>query len=174
VIIRISLLLFFASIFFFIGLVLLLRLAVPNLPELMMQLGSVLLLSAYALLLLAAAVAVFFIILRTLAHYFSTPQRLLRRVHYNLSKQEQISRLFHFKAVQIKYSNELKKDSLLKANNRRQLRALTKSIQKELLLIKKDISAANFNGLQKELTSYHSRQDIDALLKLQRRITNIG
>ena len=139
----------------------------------MMKLGSVLLLSAYALLLMAAAVAVFFIILRTLAHYFSTPQRLLRRVHYNLSKQEQISRLFHFKAVQIKYSNELKKDSLLKANNRRQLRALTKSIQKELLLIKRNISATTFKQLQLELARYRSQQDIDALLKLQQRITYI-
>lgn len=139
-----------------------------------MHLGSALLLSAYALLLMAGMLAVFFITFRSISHYFSSRQRLQRRVLFIQAKQEQISQSFHFRTVQIRYSHELKRDGLLRADNRKHIRALTKSIQKDLVLIKKDISAANFKQLQKELTRYHSQQDIDALLNLQQRIAKIA
>lgn len=172
-IIRISLLLFLASLAVFLGSEVLLRLALPNVSELMMQLGLALLLSAFALLVMTGMLAVCGMIMRSVAHYFSFQQRIQRRLLFMQVKQEQVKQLFHFRALQMKYFNELKRDSLLKTNNRKHIRALAKSIQKELLLIKKNISAATFKQLQLELTRYRSQQDFDALLKLQQRITDI-
>ena len=174
IIIRLSFLLFLASLPVFLGVEVMLRLAVPHLATHMMQLGSALLLSAYSLLLLTGLLAVCSAILHSIAHYFSSRQRVQRRMLFLQAKQEQLKQLFHFRTLQMQYANELKRGCLLKANNRKHSRALASSIHKELLLIEKYVSSTTFRLLQQELACCRSQQDVDALLKLQQRIESLA
>jgi hypothetical protein len=174
VIIRISLLLLVASLPIFLGVEVLLQLAVPMLPELITQLGAALLLSAFALLLLTAWWALMSCTMRSLIDYFSSQQRLQRRLLFLQIKQEQLQQFFQFRSAQVKYVNELERNRLLNANNRKHSLALVQSIKKELFLMEKSLPAATFQQLKQELDYFRSRQDIEALLKLQLKIRSLS
>lgn len=172
-IIRISLLLVLASIPVFILVEALLWLAVPGLPQVLTQLGSAMLLVAFALLVISALLGIFKIAARSVSDYFSSRQRAQRRLLFVQARQDQVKRLFYFKTLQLKYFSELNRKRLLKANNRKHIRSLSKAIDKELLSIKKRIPGTTFKQLQQENARYRDQQDIQALLELQQKISTI-
>jgi hypothetical protein len=172
-IIRISLLLVIASIPVFLLVEALLWLAVPGLPQVLTQMGSAMLLVAFALLIISALLGISKITARSVSDYFSSRQRAQRRLLFVQARQDQVKRLFYFKTLQLKYFSELNRKRLLKANNRKHIRSLSKVIDKELLSIKKNIPGTTFKQLQQENACYRHQQNIEALLKLQQKISTI-
>jgi hypothetical protein len=172
-IIRIALLLMFAAFAEFISVDLLLWLALPRLPGLMTQLGLVTLLSSFALLLITGLVALIKRIITSCFDYFSATQRVQRRLWFIQAKQDQLRRMFYFKTVQINYFNELKRNRLLSVNNRQHIRSLSKAIDKDLQPLKQKLSKTTYLQLHREMVQYRDQQDVEALLKLQQRITTI-
>ncbi|MGZ5010281.1 MAG: hypothetical protein ACXV8P_01430 [Methylobacter sp.] len=172
-IIRISLLLILASLPIFLLVELLLWLAVPGLPDAITMLGSAMLLSAFALLIITGVWGVFKIVVRATLDYFSAKQRVQRRLWFVQAKQDQIKRLFYFKAMQIKYFSELSRKRLLKRNNRKHIQSLSRSIDKDLLSIKSKLPAATYQQLQQDNLRFRKQQDIESLLKLQHKISTL-
>ena len=172
-IIRISLLLVLASIPVFLLVEVLLWLAVPGLPQVLTQLGSAMLLIAFALLIISALLGIFKVVVRSVSDYFSSKQRVQRRLLFVQARQDQVKRLFYFKTLQLKYFSELSRKRLLKLNNRKHIRSLSRAIDQDLLSMKKSIPATTYKQLQQENTRYRDQQDIAALLELQQRISTI-
>jgi hypothetical protein len=172
-IIRISLLLILASLPVFLVVELLLWLAVPGLPDAVTMLGSAMLLSAFALLIISGFWGVFTIIVRSVSDYFSAKQRVQRRLWFVQARQDQVKRLFYFKAMQIRYFSELSRKRLLKLNNRKHIRSLSQSIDKDLQSIKDKLPETTYLQLQQENARFRKQQDIDSLLKLQQKISTI-
>jgi len=172
-IIRIALLLMFASFAVFLSVDLLLWLAVPGLPGLMTQLGLFILLSAFALLLITGLFIIIKLNIAACFDYFSARQRLQRRLWFIQTKQNQLKQLFYFRTLQINYFNELKRKRLLSANNRQHIQSLSKAIDKDLLSIKQQLSKTTYLQLQQENVRYRNQQDVEALLELQQKITSI-
>ena len=173
-IIRIALLLMFAAFAVLISVDLLLWFAVPGLPGIMTQLGLAILLSAFALLLIAGLFVIIKLILASCFDYFSAGQRLRRRLLFNLAQHDRFKRLFYFRTLQINYSNELKRKRLLSANNRQHIQSLSKAIDKDLQSIKQQLSKTTYLQLQQDNIQYRDQQDVEALLKLQQKITTIA
>ena len=172
-IVRIALLLLLAAFAVLTSADLLLWLAIPALPGLMTQLGLAILLSAFALLLITGLLLIGKLVVTACLDYFSTRQRLQRRLLFSQAKQEQFKQLFYFKKVQINYFNEVKRKRLLMADNRQQLQALSHAIDKDLLMLKPQISNTTYLQLQQENTRYRNQQDIEALLTLQQKIATL-
>jgi len=172
-IVRIALLLLLAAFAVLTSADLLLWLAIPGLPGLMTQLGLATLLSAFALLLITGLLLIGKLIVTACLDYFSTRQRLQRRLLFSQAKQEQFKQLFYFKKLQINYFKEVKRKRLLTANNRQQLQALSHAINKDLLMLKPQISKTTYLQLQQENTRYRNQQDIEALLTLQQKIATL-
>ena len=172
-IVRIALLLLLAAFAVLTSADLLLWLAIPGLPGLMTQLGLATLLSGFALLLITGLLLIGKLVVTACLDYFSTRQRLQRRLLFSQAKQEQFKQLFYFKKVQINYFNEVKRKRLLMADNRQQLQALSHAIDKDLLMLKPQISNTTYLQLQQENTRYRNQQDIEALLTLQQKIATL-
>lgn len=128
------------------------------------------LLSAFAVLIGAGLWGVSKIFVRSAWDYFSSKQRVQRRLWFVQARQEQVKRLFYFKTRQIKYFNELSRKRLLKLNNRKHIRSLSKAIDKDLLSIKTKLPETTYLQLQQDNVRYRNRQDIEALLTLQQKI----
>jgi hypothetical protein len=172
-IIRISLLLILASLPVFLWVELLSWFAVPGLPSALTMLGSAMLLSAFAVLIIAGLWGVFKIVVRATLDYFSSRQRVQRRLWFVQAKQAQVKRLFYFKTMQIKYVNELNRKRLLKLNNRKHIRALSRSIDEDLLSNKTNLPETTYLQLQQDNVRYCNQQDIESLLKLQQHIATL-
>jgi len=172
--IRITLLLMFAAFAVFLSVDLLLWLAVPGLPRLLTQLGLLTLLSAFALLLTAGLFVVIKLVIAACSDYFSAKQRLQRRLWFIQARQDQLKQLFYFRTVQINYFNERKRKQLLRANNRKHIQSLSKAIDKDLRSMKQQLSKPTYLKLQQENARYRDQQQVEALLKLQQKITTLN
>jgi hypothetical protein len=137
------------------------------------QLGSGILLSAFALLIIKGSWGICLAVIHSVAEYFSCQQRRSRRLAFIQSKQDQINRLFFFKTLQIRYWTGQKIKQLLNKNNEEQLQSLSKAIQNDLLQLKKTIPGPAFKQLQSENKRYRGQRDIEALLKLQQKISTL-
>ena len=172
--IRITLLLMFAAFAVFLSVDLLLWLAVPGLPQLLTQLGLLTLLSAFALLLTAGLFVVIKLVIAACSDYFSSRQRLQRHLWFIQARQDQLKQLFYFRTVQINYFNERKRKQLLRANNRKHIQSLSKAIDKDLRSMKQKLSKSTYLQLQQENVQYRNQQQVEALLKLQQKITTLN
>jgi predicted membrane metal-binding protein len=161
----------FAAFAVFLSADLLLWLAVPGLPPLLTQLGLLTLLSAFALLMTAGLFVVIKLVIAACSDYFSAGQRLQRRLWFIQARQDQLKQLFYFRKVQINYFNERKRKHLLKANNRKHIQSLYKAIDKDLRSMKQQLSRSTYLQLQQENAQYRDQQQVEALLKLQQKIT---
>lgn len=105
--------------------------------------------------------------------YFSYKQRVQRRLWFVHARQDQINRLFYFKKLKIKSINELNRKRLLRLNNRKHIRLLSKAIHQDLLPIKTKLSGTTYQQLQQDHARYRKNQDIEALLMLQQKISSL-
>ncbi|SJM90613.1 conserved hypothetical protein [Crenothrix polyspora] len=172
-IVRISLLLLLAALLAFAVMDILVWLAIPVLPHLLTPLGISLLFSGFGLLLITGLLLVTKQVFKSFLDYFSNHQRIQRRLLFIAQKQQEITRLFHLKTDKITYFAELKRKRLLRKNNKKHLRTLSKTINTELFALKNSISDHQFKQLRADHLRYKNSQNIDALLKLQQQITSI-
>ena len=147
--------------------------AVPGFSGVLTALATAMLLSGFAALIIAGLWGVGKIIVRSVFDYFSAKQRAQRRLWFIEAKQDQVKRLFYFKTRQIKYFNELNRKRLLKLNNRKHIRWLSRSIDKDLLSIKTKLPGITYLQLQQDHARYRNQQDIEALLTLQQKISTL-
>ena len=159
-----------ASLPVFLLVELLLWLAVPSLPGVLTTLGSAMLLSGFVVLSINGLLAVCKITVRSVLEYFSAGPRAQRRLLFVEAKQDQVKRLFYFKTRQIKYVNEFSRKRLLKLNNYKHIRSLSKAIDKDLLSIKTKLPRTLYQQLQQDHVRYRNKQDVEALLTLQQKI----
>ena len=152
---------------------LLLWLAIPILPGMLTALATAMLLSGFTVLITAGLWGVGKIIVSSALDYFSAKQRVQRRLWFAWAKQDQVKRLFYFKTRQIKYVNELSRKRLLKLNNRKHIRLLSNSIDKELLSVKTKVPKNTYLQLQQDHARFRSQQNIEALLALQQKIATL-
>ncbi|MDD5267091.1 MAG: hypothetical protein PHO08_08175 [Methylococcales bacterium] len=172
--IRITLLLMFAAFALFLSADLLPWLAVTSLTRLLTQLGILTLLSAFALLLTAGLFVVIKHVIAACSDYFSVRQRLQRRLWFIQSRQDQLKQLFYFRTVQINYFSDRKRKQLLSANNRKHIQSLSKAIDKDLRSMKQQLSKSTYLQLKEENARYRDQQKVEALLKLQQKITTLN
>lgn len=172
-IIRISLLLVLAALPVFVLVESLLWLAVPALPGALTILASAMLLSGFSILIISGLLGCLKIIVRAILDYFSSKQRAQRQLWFVWDKKDRLERLFYFKTRQLRYFNELHRKRLLKRNDCKHLRVLSKSIDKNLLLLKTKLPKTIYLQLQQDHACFKSQQDIEALLTLQKKISTL-
>jgi hypothetical protein len=172
-IIRIALLLLLSAYLLLATAGLLLWLAIPYLPELITKLGLGFLFCTFALLFITGLLLLAEYIQQAGKNYFSATQRGQRRVLFILSKQQQLKQLFYFRALRIHYIHELKRQQLLRLNNRKHLAALSKAIDHDLNTLKSILPEDTFKQLQQANRQYRKQQDSEALLQLQQKITTL-
>lgn len=170
-IIRISLLLLICAFALLGSADLLSWLALPVLPEFLTQQGLAFLFCAFALLLFMGLCLMTQQIWQAIGNYFSATQRGQRRVLFIQNKQQQLKQHFHSRALRIKYVHELKRQQLLRLNNRKHLNALSKAINQDLQTLKNTLPKTTLQQLQQENRYYRKQQDSAALLQLQQKIT---
>lgn len=172
-VIKIFLSLVIGSVIVFIAADLCAWLGFRNLTFSLAQFGSAVMMGAFVLLSIKGLLALFKTVMLSVTDYFSSTKRSQRRVLFIQNKENQLIRLLYFRKMQLRYFNRQKIKQLLTKNNRQQLRSLSKSVEKDLKAIKKNIPSTTFKQLQQENRSYRNRQDIEALLKLQQHIASL-
>ncbi len=172
-IIRIALLLTISSLIVFVLTALSAQLGVIALTNSLAQLGIAMLFTTFSLLIVTAFLALSKTILLSIAAYFSLANRSQRNALFLQSKRDQINRQFYFRALQVRYWTQKKIKQLLNKNNQQQIRALSNDINKDLQELKKNLPVSTFKQLQLENRCHLNRQDIEALLKLQQKISSL-
>jgi hypothetical protein len=173
VIILVAIFLFVAALVLFLTAKASVWLAFPVFAAPSFKLGSILILSSFTILLLAGLFLFFRQILNDLFIYFSSLHRVKRRTQFVKNKQHQIDSLLRFKLQKIKHSHRLSKNRLTEADDRRQIRSLSKAIETDLLSNKKKLPQATFKQLQRERAYFRVRKNGEALLKLQQKIAEL-
>jgi hypothetical protein len=168
--IRVSLLLLACAFALLVAADLLSWLNLPYLPEFITQLGLALLFCTFALLLIMGLLLITKQILQTARHYFSASQRGQRRVLFIQTKQQQLSQLFYCRVLRINYDHEIKRQQLLRHNQRKHINALSKAIDQDMQTLKTRLPKAELKQLQQENQRYRRQQDSAALLQLQQKI----
>jgi biopolymer transport protein ExbB/TolQ len=148
----------------------LLKLSFPGLPGLFTQLGIITLLIAFLLLVVTGLLMIIKRIVLEWKAYFSSSQRLQRRIWFIQAKQDRVIRLLHFRRVQINYFTKFKRKQLLSTNDRQQLQALSKEITQHLSRLKQQLPKAIYLQWQQEHKQWLALKDMEALLKLQQKI----
>ncbi len=143
------------------------------LPDTLNPIGIALLFSAFILLLANGFALISKLTAKTVFDYFSSHQRLQRRLLFIAQKQQEIIRLFHLKTAKISYLSELKRQRLLDKNNQKHLQMLSKAIDQQLLALKNHIPETQYKHLQAQHICYKNNQNINALLELQQQIAAI-
>ncbi|MGZ8144397.1 MAG: hypothetical protein ACXW0L_07595 [Methylosarcina sp.] len=171
-VIIVALFFFFAALFLLVSAKLIGWLALPIAASAVFKLGSILLLSAFLLIFVAGLLLMAKVIIRSCYRYFSSDQRVQRRVLYIQGKQNRINRLLYFRKQQIRYFHEQHIKRLRQADERKHIYSLSKAIRKDLLARKKNLPSSVFKELQREHARYRINRDGDALIKLQRKIAD--
>jgi hypothetical protein len=109
-----ALLLIFVAIAHFLLAMVLDQLTITSFSMRLSNLGSIVLLCAFSLLLLAGFWTTFRLMLASCCNYFSTSQRMERRLLFYTSQRNRLNRLFHFKKDRLLYVSQQKRKRLLK------------------------------------------------------------
>gem|GEM_PF-5674888 len=157
----------------FIAVKILVALSIPYIPEVMTQMGLLLMLIASILLVLQAILAISLHLIRHSLAFFSAQQRQNRRTLFIQSRQQQIQQLLAFKTMQIRYFHDLNRKKILEKNNREHIRSLSKNIDQQLLSMKKQLSKSTFKALKQQNKTYRDSLNSEALLELQQTIAKL-
>lgn len=146
-------------------------LAITGLPEHLASIGVVLLLGTFALwltldLLFAAKQAC-----HGIADFFSRRRCAQRRLLYAVNREQRLAHLHQCQIAQIQYLSAAQRKRLLRANDRKHIRALSDRIVRELQAHKSYLPATSFRQWLRDNDRYRSRLDADGLLALQQKIT---
>ncbi|MCX7099687.1 MAG: hypothetical protein NTV43_17480 [Methylococcales bacterium] len=172
-IIRLALLLLFAALTLFISVDVLLALAMPGLPGFLTQLGLAALFGGFALLLASGLWLLLKAMVLACFDYFSVQQRAARRVLFVQGQQDAVQRRYYFRLQQLNYFNRIRRKKLLVANDKQHLKSLSLAITKDLQSIRPKLPKASYQQLYNEHIQCRKQRDIEALLRLQQKITRI-
>lgn len=112
--IRFSLLLILGAIANFLLAIVLDQLKITSFSGRMSQLGSIVLLCGFFLLLVMGLWTILRLIFVSCCDYFSTRQRMERKLLFYTNQRNCLNRLFYFKKIRLLYTNQQKRKHLLK------------------------------------------------------------
>lgn len=144
------------------------------LAEAVTWLGLMLLFLASVVFIFIAALALIRSLWQALRGYFSAPQRHYRQLLFLQLRQNQLQQLLGFKTQQLRYFHNVAKNRLLAKDNRKQLKRLSKAIDKDLQSLKNQLPKSTFKDLKQQNKAYYRGLNSDALLKLQQHIILLG
>ncbi|QWF71325.1 hypothetical protein KEF85_02190 [Methylomonas paludis] len=147
------------------------KLGLSSLASSFNWLADLTMLLAFTLLLLLGVAALFAGIGRELRAYFCQEAVALRKVLATHSQKIQLAQRKIPETSQIRYFSRLKRQRLLLADNRRQMRTLYRSIDQELQMAKPRLSAQRYKDLHKALRQHHKQADAQAMLALREQIS---
>lgn len=102
--------------------------------------------------------------------YFAPAARVHRRLLFVESKKLQLARLWGFKIQQLHYFNSLKRRRLLNADNARQVKALAKLVQRDLVNMQATLSSAQLQQFKQQIRRAQRQADLAGLLALQQQL----
>lgn len=108
-----------------------------------------------------------------LCGYFAPAARARRRLLFVESKKLQLARLWGFKIQQLHYFNSLKRRRLLNADNARQVKALAKLIQRDLVNMQATHTPAQVQQFKQQLRRAQCQADLAELLALQQQLLGL-
>lgn len=134
------------------------------------QIGALSLLASFALLFAALLLLAGKHSARAICRYFSGIERRQRRLWFIQGKLEQEQRLFFHRRLQTRYFLEAQKQRLTRANNRKHSHSLAKAIERDLVAIKAQVSADQFQSWRLQNQKYRRQANIEGLIALQQTI----
>lgn len=162
---------FFSALSLFLTAQFLIGLSLTALAGILFKLGSVMLLMSLYLLFITGVMQIVTFSTRSACRYFSTTQRLHRRLLFVQSDMDRHERLFHFQSLSVRYHHDQKKKQLVKANEEKHFQSLSKSVYRHLQSQKHNLTASDFKRLRQEHALHHLNVDRDSLLNLQQKIS---
>lgn len=171
--IKIYLSLIACAILLFLSDYLLLMLSIPQLPDVVTQVGLVLFLLALLLLLLQGSCAAIKQFYHSVKHFFSKPQRHLRRVLFIQNRKLQWAALLPFRKSQLHYFYERQRQRVLTADNRKQIKALAGALMIELRTNKAYFSSAEVQHFRQQIKHCCKQGDSQTLLTLYQTINAV-
>jgi hypothetical protein len=117
--IRFSFLLILGAIANFLLAMVLDQLEITSFSERLSQLGSMMLLCGFFLLLLSGLGLMSKLIIASFCDYFSTRQRMERRLLFYASQRNRLDQIFYFKKIRLLYINQQQRKHLHKKNDRK-------------------------------------------------------
>ena len=136
-------------------------------------LGISSLFSGFILLLALGSIKGGALIIRALSHYFSKPNRALRKLYWTQNNKQHCLHILSEQRRYIHYSSQIKRQYLLKRDNQKQNNALAKSLSRQLIANKKNLSKAQYTQLKKQLKCHQRAQNGVGLLELAQKLTDI-
>ncbi|WP_347987030.1 hypothetical protein [Methylomonas sp. AM2-LC] len=140
------------------------------LTTLFYSVAAKLLLLAFALLLLSGMLVLITALGREVRSYFRHEASALRRVLAMQTQTQQLAQLNYFKNRQLSYFSQFKRQKLLAADDKKQLRHLYLAIHQELQSVKHNIPHSHYQNMYKALRQYHQQADAKAMLSLREQI----
>lgn len=131
--------------------------------------GKVMLL-ALALLALLGVLALFKAVYRELQAYFSRESSALRQLLFLQICRQDAERRTAAEWRQLSYWHIFKRQRLLAADNRKQLRELSDAINHELQAVRTQLPTSRYKKLRKALRKYRKQADFAAMLTLRQQL----
>ncbi len=166
-IIKIALSLLLISLVLFFSDDALIEIGIPKAPEVVTQLGLISLLVAFLILIINGMFSILTLITQSLLSYFSANARIHRRLLFIQAKQLELKQLFLLRAQQVNYFHEDHKSKLLNQDNQRQIKALIEIIDKDLVILKYQLSKHDYLKLVQTRKQLINHQNLNGLLELQ-------
>jgi hypothetical protein len=142
-----------------------------NLAEFMDTIGVDTLLAGFALLLTAGAFHAVKFIAADIAHYFSGQEETRRKILFAQARRLELEQRQICELRQLDYFHVLNRARLLRANDKKHLRLLAKSLYRQLRAVRDNMPRPLYKDLKKAIRAHRRRQDCEALLSLQEQIT---
>ncbi|MCX7084469.1 MAG: hypothetical protein NTY69_02930 [Methylococcales bacterium] len=170
-IIKISLAFLAIAFTLFVSADLLSELNLTKFSQLTTHIGVICLFAAFLILLVSGLFLILSYIKNNLATYFSSHERIQRRLLFISAKQTQLQQLFFFKSQKINYSHGINKKRLLKANNKKQIKELLALTNRDLHKLKNHLPKADYLYLKQTSRQFYNDDNLVALLELQQTIS---
>ena len=125
---------------------------------------------AFALLLVLALVAMLRAVAAGCATYFASESVALRRLLTVYARQQNQVLQQTLQTRQLRYFSEFKRQRLLAADNKRQLRGLFMAVNAELKAARAQLPVDSYRALHKALRQHFKQADAQAILAVRKQI----
>ncbi len=146
------------------------HLGLALLTTLLYSLAGKMMLLAFAMLLFLGITASITALLRELRAYFCQEAAILRRLLAIQAQRGHFEQLTMLKNRQLQYFSRVKRQRLLAADNRKQLRTLYNAINQELQAVRTSLPAAAYQSMYQSLREYYKHANAEGMLTLRRQI----
>jgi hypothetical protein len=170
--IKIAFSLFIASLMLFLTAEILAVLPGQGFSKTFYQIGISALLASFGLFFITLLLLAGKQIVQGFRRYFSGIERGQRRLWFMQGKIDQEQRLFFHRRLQTRYFLEAKKRRLMRADDRKHSRSLSKAIDSDLAGVKSRIPEDQLEAWKRQNRAYLRQTDIEGLIALQQLIMN--